>query len=1309
MAENQQPSSRPALPLQALLVCAVATALFLHKAPLTTSRPQMVPLPTVGANADRVRVRLWQDPLDAAYREVEKRTKQAKSNVHRNNEAAMIHSVSQLAQHTASAANRTFAFETDSNSMWQFVRMKLESVLQQIVSWVNSCQDLRTKTVTDACVPPKTFENHLILPVMLRGGPYTDAAEDRMRTRFAVLSALAKVGYFPEHREHLAFLRLVNTNGVENRNGNLTQLRNDDFDHESLALPFESFEFSTLRADHPLHCELAASSTRDPATGPITKGKYFRVYVLWIDEDALVDPGHRLGNFFRPDQKLHKRIQKLLTAFIKLHLMNAYTESVLVRQQHWPNISSNGYKEYASTHHAKDDMLGINCDVRLLGPTSSDTLLQLCKGLPHPLLRDAPTNGFRAIYTPWATIEPKMLATLLAHDNDGASPIDPTCATSKGLGIIAQTSATDQQLFEVILAELRTRGVDFVNDIWPFANSGLDQTMVLVSEWDTLYGRAWRCAVLSSLEESRKEPTTIGICDCAKLERDYIDKLINDPSSVNVYFVSYVRGLDGQIPGSDEVDSIERTQSPSNFDALEFPAGHAQLDYIRRMEKSLDDLSNRLKKLDRRIAAIGVIGSDIYDKLLLFRSLEPRFDDVAFFTTDLDARLTHAEEYEYTHNVIVAASYGLQLHYKNQSPTLPFRDSHQTSLYTTILEILRLAGKEKVNLGQISMITDRERFDLTRSDLSPTSTSIKDKGVRIFEIGKNGPVCLNSTIESRAGSPPISSTVSDCSGIAHPLSDLLLFRDRLSPRAVLLFIIALLIAMLIAFTPIGLLVLSERELFERMRASIQIPVTHLISGGKNVWVLADGFGSKFSKLSNRWREIHEARRKQKPTVSKKWLNLVARSRWRLRLMGDRTAECLVLVIALVGTQVGRAVGILIWLLTPLYMLTLLLFGSIVVVLACTLLGLATPIAYAWSHWQHINLEPLALFLGIGVWGRSLILCVACFCGACFTVVIWCLRGVANTELRCTRENLQARLVGTNSKTWRSTLHKQVSELRPYRLIITALGITALLYTVGFLLSYYPHFRRSLARGQCAYYIDYMMQCLSTIWAVWVFSQVWCVAMRCFCFTRSLNEDALITQMTQGNSGAERGQYQDASLDLEHPNMKVLRDAAADGLIRIQAIAIESRLASRCTFMPFVLLLILIVARQPIFEEWAWPPGLIYFLFTMAATTMILIFASRHSAKKVRDRFTRFLGSQIGLLELHSHGDPASGEKGLTPLRNRTLAALEHAKQSILSMRAGAFSPAIESPLLSALLIPAGGLGLWEVILNLFGISNGGIL
>ena len=88
------------------------------------------------------------------------------------------------------------------------------------------------------------------------------------------------------------------------------------------------------------------------------------------------------------------------------------------------------------------------------------------------------------------------------------------------------------------------------------------------------------------------------------------------------------------------------------------------------------------------VKAIGIVGSDVYDKLLILQALRSRFKDKIFFTTDLDARYLHANQKEWARNLVVASNFDLSLRPALQQSTLPFRDGYQTATYLAALMAL---------------------------------------------------------------------------------------------------------------------------------------------------------------------------------------------------------------------------------------------------------------------------------------------------------------------------------------------------------------------------------------------------------------------------------------------------------------------------------------------------------------------------------------------------------------------------------------------------------------------------------------------
>src|SRR6185503_17784687 len=111
--------------------------------------------------------------------------------------------------------------------------------------------------------------------------------------------------------------------------------------------------------------------------------------------------------------------------------------------------------------------------------------------------------------------------------------------------------------------------------------------------------------------------------------------------------------------------------------------GPAQFDYLGRLGDRMDGLQKSLKRDgDGQISAIGIVGSDVYDTLLILQALRGRFPAALFFTTDLDVRYFHPRERDWALNLIVVSPYGLALNDALQGNVPEFRDGTQTAQFT---------------------------------------------------------------------------------------------------------------------------------------------------------------------------------------------------------------------------------------------------------------------------------------------------------------------------------------------------------------------------------------------------------------------------------------------------------------------------------------------------------------------------------------------------------------------------------------------------------------------------------------------------
>lgn len=332
--------------------------------------------------------------------------------------------------------------------------------------------------------------------------------------------------------------------------------------------------------------------------------------------------------------------------------------------------------------------------VRMLAPFSSDTLSSLAIEAAEHRSGEPQIE----IYSATATASADALAQSagrplpVCRDKD-QPPRGPVC--------VVRTIATDDMLAKHLIGELNLRGIHPGRHCDHASIYGC-QRIALVSEWDTLYGR--------TLPEAVAKIVCRGQLSCPALLR-----------------ASYLQGIDGAISGEADPsgagarrrDAKELTKESARSERAD---GRHQFDYLRRL---VDQLKRENAASQRGyINAIGILGGDVYDKLLVLRALRKEFPHAQFFTTDLDARLLHPEEFKSARNLVVASAFGLELAPHLQKDIPPFRDVYQTSVFYA---------------AQIA---------LTRTDPGPQQAEILQRITPLmFEVGRHSAVQLDGPLK----------------------------------------------------------------------------------------------------------------------------------------------------------------------------------------------------------------------------------------------------------------------------------------------------------------------------------------------------------------------------------------------------------------------------------------------------------------------------------------------------------------------------------------------------------------------------------
>ena len=540
----------------------------------------------------------------------------------------------------------------------------------------------------------KRDERITVLLVTLSGDPYAESTESRIRDRYAVGTALGVACYVPEDEGHLSFIE-------------------GDTQSAGHALPYEWFRLRKTRV----------CGEQDQIQSTL---------VIWIPDDAL-------------SRGLLATMTSLSQAMVCQE--SKQKNECLLTDDRRKLVRLNPTLQQAVTF-------------KLVGPRSSSALRALLEEAGS--LYDEPHEGGKVwpnasgtieLYSPWASAMKGLMAYGLKREGGKGSACQTYEACEQeffyrlaaaDVRLVYETGS-DDRLFDTLIEELERRQVRL----------GWD-AVILIGEWDSLYGRALpiefraaACAKVATFTEAElnqiQVPTTIKAW-CPTVPRA-IDLQIQrtadyESLTLNVFRYSYLSGLDGEVPGDDSAKAA-RVEKPKNTetakDALagglkERPEGTSQLDYVRA-------LATRIQEEGEGAKAIGILGSDPYDALLILKALRPAFPYAVFFTVDLDARHLHASEYTWTRNMVIASPFGLQLDGGLQRDVPPFRSSDQTATYFAVLRAVnhvacRAAGDRQ---NPAALCPGGYHVALTPEDRIYDAA----EHPRIFEVGREGAVDLS--------------------------------------------------------------------------------------------------------------------------------------------------------------------------------------------------------------------------------------------------------------------------------------------------------------------------------------------------------------------------------------------------------------------------------------------------------------------------------------------------------------------------------------------------------------------------------------
>jgi len=308
---------------------------------------------------------------------------------------------------------------------------------------------------------------------------------------------------------------------------------------------------------------------------------------------------------------------------------------------------------------------------------------------------------------------------------------------------------TDDELCFALAAELMLRGVDVTQD-----------TILLLSEYDTAYGRALpqvfqgvvgaiahnlQPSGASGLRNLRNPAVLHGMLrnhgqlyqTFLQTQAGHVPESARTPANIILY--SYLQGVDGSSGGAASASDPKGGKAG----AYDLREGDHQLDYIRRLAYDLGLETGRQEtaQVSRRVKAVGVLGTDFYDKVYLLQALRRILPNCVFFTTGIDDRLHTPNQIRWTRNVVTASSFGLAPHMKDSSAkATPFRDNYQTSAFEACLAFLRMPSdiapfEESASVFEVGM-TRFEKLNVhSSSSLQPGPSLLRQfKGMLAMPV-----------------------------------------------------------------------------------------------------------------------------------------------------------------------------------------------------------------------------------------------------------------------------------------------------------------------------------------------------------------------------------------------------------------------------------------------------------------------------------------------------------------------------------------------------------------------------------------------
>jgi hypothetical protein len=1003
-------------------------------------------------------------------------------------------------------------------------------------------EDIRRQIVRQQQEAAAQGSGVLVLPVIVSAGPYGELAELRLRTRVAVLEALSACGLEPVDGDHIGYFGL-------------------GWDWNTIPVPTEA-SFKHLKqtaqakpGDNPLVIPYEWCKESIVKIAGIAEPKapeYARVLILWVESDAMSDlPLSRLAaieDALDPQPLQGPSSLKAIT---------------------WKIV---GPKDSDGLHDVVSEASSSQ-------PAKSSVLQRL---------RDT------VLYSGTATARDEILlygvATEPKNDTTVSRYVRRRCCVAKGRGLrLVRTTPDDTALSAALIDELERRGLR-VRSAWQGGYSDGDDThqmddVAVVAELDTFYGRA---LPMSFAAEAQKQAT---LSDLLR-ERRFFPPWIHP-------FV-YLRGLDGKAPGDEqggappkkETNSAQSTAGYKTEAPQDAVDGVSQSDYLRRLAEQLAALDESIRRDDptgkRRLKAVGVLGTDVYDKLLVLRALRDRLPAVTFFTTGLDARYLAPAELDGTEGLIIASAFGQRLHLYYQHNIPPFRDSDQTAVFVSV----------QTAMGRMKVATEGDHpsprlFQIGRTSAHDISVG-PDK-----ELNPYGQAA--ETHDAMREAPPT---------VHPPRYDLSHFPQFTEP-----WLVALLFAGGICAAPLLIGARPQHANLGRFFASTTVAIIfacaivfvwliwQLNNKGpeEEPWALADGVSvwpTEAIRLFTGLLCIHFI---AKSFIQSDCSDREVESHFKLRPLSEFNA---------VPTQVmgGKPEFFRESSKKPIFWLD------------------------RWRVFGDTNGNPTPAPVPL------------------------------ERDAGAPPDPARPKVFAQNL--WWQYQRRGLFSARLARVLIMTLLYYALCLSLLTLFGFpVIHARGPLTRAIDEYISLYWAAPLSILVTFFVLDATY------------LNR-RFIRYLMASDTLYPEGAFKRYAWCVDPDDLIEYQD--------IRFIALRSRVVGDVIYYPFVIFLLLLIARISLFAQWDWPAGVILILGGNLALAIIGALMLRHAAEDARRQALRRLRTRIRL-------------KSTTPGSERQVKVLQEVETQIENEREGAFSILSQHPAIAAILLPSGSIGIWALL------------